>query len=165
MEITPLRGDETRSQYHRDVATVDRESSMHCRSLLFTFCSHSTGKQLSFALGTPIPLFLEVCNEGISFHPKSIDIRLVRTLTTRGLSGGVREFEVARAVLWLAQGSSVHSTKLWGEILVGKILTPSFDFSNCSVRVRVPCSPAFAPPIVHDFEPVLNRAISSLCTR
>ena len=74
----------------------------------------------------------------MSFHPDSIDIRLVRMLTTRGLSGGVREYEVARAVLWPARGSSVQSTKLWGEILVGKFLTPSFDFSNCSVRVRVP---------------------------
>ena len=100
-------------------------------------CIHSTGEQLSFALGAPIPLFLEVHNGGASFHPESIDIRFVRALTTRGLTGGVHETEVERAVLWPARGSSLHSTKLWGEILVGKFLTPSFVFSNCSVRVRL----------------------------
>ncbi|KAN0132860.1 hypothetical protein V8E53_009225 [Lactarius tabidus] len=118
----------------------------------------SIANPLSFALGTPIPLFLEVCNEGVSFHPKSIDIRLVRTLTTRGLSGGVREFEVARAVLWLAQGSSVHSTKLWGEILVGKILTPSFDFSNCSVRYSIVLYPRRVPD-KSEREPLLSEEV------
>jgi hypothetical protein len=138
---------------------------MLCQSLLFAPRSHSTGQQLSFALGTPIPLFLEVGNEGVSFRPQSIDIRLVRTLTTRGISGGVREFEVARAVLWLAQGSSIHSTKLCGEILVGKFLTPSFDFSKCSVRVRVPRSPIFAPPIVHDLSSSTQSCyILDVCT-
>jgi hypothetical protein len=34
-----------------------------------------------------IPLFLEVCNEGISFHPQSIDIHLVCTLTMHGVRG------------------------------------------------------------------------------
>jgi hypothetical protein len=113
---------------------------------------------LSFALGTPIPLFLEVCNEGVNFQPGSIDIRLVRTLTTRGLSGGVREFEVARAVLWPARGSSVHSTKLWGEILVGKFLTPSFDFSNCSVRYSIVLYPRRVPD-KSEREPLLSEEV------
>jgi len=109
-----------------------------CSFHLFGSYSHSTRQQLSFALGTPIPLFLEVHNgEATSFHPESIDICLVRALITRGLTGGVRKFDVARAVLWPAQGSSPHSAKLWGEVLVEKFLTPSFDFFNCSVRVRV----------------------------
>lgn len=139
MEIAPRRGGRSRSAFTRDVATIDRESSMalslpRVRSL-FSFYPR---KQLSFALGAPIPLFLDVRNGGAtSFHPDSVDIRLVRVLTTRGLTGGVRKFDVGRAALWPAQGSSPHRLKLWGEILVGTFLTPSFDFSNCSVRVRV----------------------------
>lgn len=98
----------------------------------------SIANPLSFALGTPIPLFLEVRNGGATrFDPESIDIRLVRALITRGPIGEVRKVDVARAVLWPAQGSSLHSTKLWGEILVEKLLTPSFDFSNCSVRYSI----------------------------
>ena len=133
-------------------------------SHVFSPCSHSTRIQLSFALGTPIPLFLEVRNRGsTSFDPDSIDIRLVRALITRGLTGGVRKFDVARAVLWPAQGSSPHKTKLWGEILVGKFLTPSFDFSNSSVRASV----IFVLLVGHKFMtyPVLNRAISSTHAR
>ncbi|KAF8271169.1 hypothetical protein EI94DRAFT_1797338 [Lactarius quietus] len=106
----------------------------------------SIANPLSFALGAPIPLFLEVLDGGASFHPESIDIRLIRTLTTRGITGGIRETEVARAVLWPARGSSVHSTKMWGEILIGKYLTPSFDFSNCSVRYSI----VLYPRHVHD---------------
>ena len=136
MENTLPCGGGPRSLYHRDVAAIDCEPSMTLSIPLVRACSHTTGKQLSFALGTPIPLFLEVRNGGAYFHPESIDIRLVRSLTTRGLTGGVREFEVVRAVLWPARGCSLHSTKLWGEILIGKFLTPSFVFSNCSVRVR-----------------------------
>ena len=97
----------------------------------------------------------------MSFHPDSIDIRLVRMLTTRGLSGGVREYEVARAVLWPARGSSVQSTKLWGEILVGKFLTPSFDFSNCSVRVRVPLF--YGLLIVHGLRSTQSCYILDVC--
>jgi hypothetical protein len=139
MEIAPSCGCSPRSSCRHDVTTIDRESSM-ALSLprVQSFILISTRKQLSFALGTPIPLFLEVRNcEATSFDPESIDIRLVRSLTTRGLTGGVRRFDVARAVLWPAQGSSPHRSKLWGEILVGKFLTPSFDFSKCSVRVRI----------------------------
>lgn len=167
MEITPPRGGGPRPLYHRDVATIDRESSMVLSIPLVRACSHSTGKQLSFALGTPIPLFLEVRNGGANFHPETIDIRLVRSLTTRGLTGGVRKFEVVRAVLWPARGCSLHSTKLWGEILLGKSLTPSFVFSNCSVRVSFFYISVlrFRSLSVHDVCPVLHRAISSTLAR
>src|SRR6266404_4205158 len=89
---------------------------------------------------TPIPLYLEVRTDGAnSFDPESIDVCLVRTLPTHGLAGDGRRLDVARAEWWLAseQGSSLHRTQFWGEILVNKALTPSFDFSMCSVRVRV----------------------------
>ncbi|KAH9003147.1 hypothetical protein EDB86DRAFT_3073627 [Lactarius hatsudake] len=119
----------------------------------------SIANPLSFALGTPIPLFLEVRNrEATYFDPESIDIRLVRALATRGLNGGVRKLDVARAVLWPAQGSSLHSTKLWGEILVEKCLTPSFDFSNCSVRYSIVLYPRHTPD-KSEREPLLSEEV------
>ncbi|KAI9463276.1 hypothetical protein BJY52DRAFT_1254315 [Lactarius psammicola] len=119
----------------------------------------SIANPLSFAIGTPIPLFLEVRNGGVtSFHPESIDIRLVRALITRGLSGGVRKIDMARAVLWPAQGTSLHSTKLWGEILVEKFLTPSFDFSNCSVRYSIALYPRHTPD-KSEPEPLLSEEV------
>lgn len=119
----------------------------------------SIANPLSFALGTPIPLFLEVRNdEATYFDPESIDIRLVRALATRGLTGGVRKLDVARAVLWPAQGSSLHSTKLWGEILVEKCLTPSFDFSNCSVRYSIVLYPRHTPD-KSEREPLLSEEV------
>lgn len=119
---------------------MDCESSNAFLSHLFGSCSHPIQKQLSFALGTPIPLYLEVRTDGAnSFDPESIDVCLVRTLPTHGLAGDGRRLDVARAEWWLAseQGSSLHRTQFWGEILVNKALTPSFDFSMCSVRVGV----------------------------
>ena len=98
-------------------------------------CSFYLG-QLSFALGTPIPLFLELFNDmAANFDLDSIDVRLVRTLTTRSVTGGVRKLDVARAAFWLAPGSSPHRIKLWGEVIAGRSLTPSFVFSRCSVQV------------------------------
>jgi hypothetical protein len=98
-------------------------------------CSFYLG-QLSFALGTPIPLFLELSNDmAANFDLDSIDVRLVRTLTTRSVTGGVRKLDVARAAFWLAPGSSPHQIKLWGEVITGRSLTPSFVFSKCSVQV------------------------------
>jgi hypothetical protein len=92
--------------------------------------------QLSFALGTPIPLFLEIFNDGVErFDSDSIDVCLVRTLTTRSATGGVCKLDVARAVFWPAPGSSPHRIKLWGEVIAGRSLTPSFVFSKCSVQV------------------------------
>ncbi|KAH9041668.1 hypothetical protein EDB85DRAFT_2139761 [Lactarius pseudohatsudake] len=119
----------------------------------------SIANPLSFALGTPIPLFLEVRNDKATyFDPESIDIRLVRALATRGLTGGVRKLDVARAVLWPAQGSSLHSTKLWGEILLEKCLTPSFDFSNCSVRYSIVLYPRHTPDR-SEREPLLSEEV------
>ncbi|KAH9052920.1 hypothetical protein EDB83DRAFT_1179253 [Lactarius deliciosus] len=119
----------------------------------------SIANPLSFALGTPIPLFLEVRNsEATYFDPESIDIRLVRALVTRGLTGGIRKLDVARAVLWPAQGSSLHSTKLWGEIFVEKCLTPSFDFSNCTVRYSIVLYPRHTPD-KSEREPLLSEEV------
>lgn len=97
---------------------------------------------MSFALGAPIPLFLEVINDGFAnFDSDSVDIRLVRTLTIRSLSGGVRKLDVARAVFWPAPGSSPERITVWGEVIAGRSLTPSFAFSKCSVQVYTisPC--------------------------
>lgn len=92
--------------------------------------------QLSFALGTPIPLFLQLSNDrATNFDVDSIDVRLVRTLTNRSVTGGERKLDVARAAFWPAPGSSSHRTKLWGEVIAGRSLTPSFVFSKCSVQV------------------------------
>lgn len=92
--------------------------------------------QLSFALGTPIPLFLELSNDtAANIDLDSIDVRLVRTLANRSVTGGERKLDVARAVFWPAPGSSPHRIKLWGEIMAGRSLTPSFVFSKCSVQV------------------------------
>jgi hypothetical protein len=100
-------------------------------------CAFFFREQLSFALGTPIPLFLELRNdEGADIPPDSIDVRLVRTLITRSVTGGERKLDVARAVFWPAQSSSPRKIQFWGEVIAGKRLTPSFDFSKCSVRVR-----------------------------
>ncbi|KAI9439828.1 hypothetical protein H4582DRAFT_1551445 [Lactarius indigo] len=119
----------------------------------------SIANPLSFALGTPIPLFLEVRNrEATYFDPESIDIRLVRALVTRGLAGGVRKLDVARAVLWPAQGSSLFSTKLWGEVLVEKFFTPSFDFSDCSVRYSIVLYPRHTPD-KSEREPLLSEEV------
>jgi hypothetical protein len=93
-------------------------------------------EQLSFALGTPIPLFLELSNDKAgNVDLDSIDVRLVRTLTTRNVNGGVRELDVARAAFWPAPDSSSHRIKLWGEVIANRNLTPSFVFSKCSVQV------------------------------
>jgi hypothetical protein len=92
--------------------------------------------QLSFALGTPIPLFLELFNgRAANFDLDSIDVRLVRTVTIHTVPGGVRSFDVARAAFWPAAGSTSHRIKLWGEVIAGRSLTPSFIFSKCSVQV------------------------------
>src|ERR1700679_3623763 len=74
-------------------------------------CSFYLG-QLSFALGTPIPLFLELFNDrATNFDFDSIDVRLVRTLTNRSVAGRERKLGVARAVFWPAPGSSSHRIK------------------------------------------------------
>ena len=92
--------------------------------------------QLSFALSTPIPLFLELFNDGATYvDPDSIDVRLVRTLTTRSVSGGVLKLDLARAVFWPAPGTTPRRIKLWGEVIAGRSFTPSFVFSKCSVQV------------------------------
>ncbi|KAH9984133.1 hypothetical protein BJV77DRAFT_1072385, partial [Russula vinacea] len=81
----------------------------------------SIANPLSFALGTPIPLFLEFHNDGTAYiDPYSIDVRLVRTLTTRGVTGGVHKLDVARAAFWPAPGSTPRRIKLWGEVIAGK---------------------------------------------
>jgi hypothetical protein len=100
--------------------------------------------QLSFALGTPIPLFLDLrSDEGARVALDSIDVRLVRTLITRSVTGGERKLDIARAVFWPVQGSTSRRTKLWGEVIASKRLIPSFDFSKCSIRV---CTPPFYVP-------------------
>jgi hypothetical protein len=102
----------------------------------FLFSLHL--KQLSFAIGTPIPLYLELQITGDApFGSQSIDVRLVRTLVTRSITGGSRRVDVARAVFWEAPGSSPHSMKLWGEVTAGRRLTPSFEFSRCNVGVHL----------------------------
>ena len=101
---------------------------------------------MSFALGTPIPLFLEILNDGaVSFDTDLIDVRLVRTLTTRSVTGGVHKLDIARAAFWPAPGSSPHRIKLWGEIIAGRSLTPGFVFSRCSVQVCILSSYVLVP--------------------
>jgi hypothetical protein len=124
------------SQRYCDCTAIYREPGTtlfltldHCQ------CSFYLG-QLSFALGTPIPLFLELSNDSAAnFDLDSIDVRLVRTLTARSVSGGVRKLDVARAAFWPAPGSSPHQIKLCGEVIPGRSLTPSFVFLKCSVEV------------------------------
>jgi len=106
----------------------------------------SIANPLSFALGTPIPLFLDLRNdEGARFDLDSIDVRLVRTLITRSVTGGERKLDVARAAFWHVRGSSPRRIKLWGEIVAGRRLTPSFDFSKCSVRYSIVLYPRNSP--------------------
>jgi hypothetical protein len=124
------------SQRYCDCTAIYREPGT---ALFLTLdrcqCSFYLG-QLSFALGTPIPLFLELSNDkAANFDLDSIDVRLVRTLTTRSLTGGVRKLDVARAAFWPAPGSSSHRIKLLGEVIASRRLTPSFVFSKCSVQV------------------------------
>jgi hypothetical protein len=98
-------------------------------------CSFYLG-QLSFALGTPIPLFLELSNDRAAILDlDSIDVRLVRALTNRSVTGGERKLDIARAAFWPAPSSSPHRIKLWGEVMAGRSLTPSFVFSKCSMQV------------------------------
>ena len=92
--------------------------------------------QVSFAVGTPIPLYLEISNDRVAhFDFDSIDVRLVHTLTTQSAIGGVRKYAVARAAFWPAPGCTPRRIKLWGEVIAGRNLTPTFVFSKCSVRV------------------------------
>ncbi|KAF8485984.1 hypothetical protein DFH94DRAFT_162877 [Russula ochroleuca] len=106
----------------------------------------SIANPLSFALGTPIPLFLELSNDGATYvDPNSIDVRLVRTLTTRGVSGGVHKLDVARAVFWPASDSSPRRIKLCGEVIAGRSFTPSFVFSKCSVQYSIVLYPMHLP--------------------
>lgn len=107
-----------------------------CHSHLTSANLRFSLNQLSFALGTPIPLFIDLrSTEAARFDPHSIDVRLVRTVTVRSVTGGVQSLDVARAAFWPALGSSPHRMKLWGEVIASKRLTPSFNFSKCSVRV------------------------------
>ena len=97
---------------------------------------------MSFALGTPIPLSLEIVNDWAAhFDFDSIDVRLVRTLATQSVTGGVRKLDVARAAFWPAPGCTPRKIKLWGEVIAGRNLAPTFVFSKCSVRVSTlsPC--------------------------
>jgi hypothetical protein len=81
-------------------------------------------------------LFLDLRNDdGARVVLDSIDVRIVRTLITRSVTGGERKLDVARAVFWPAQGSSLRRIKLWGEVVATKRLIPSFDFSKCSIKV------------------------------
>ncbi len=89
--------------------------------------------QLSFALSTPIPLSLELANDMAANI--SIDVRLVRTVTTHSATSDVRQLDIARTAFWPALRSSARRIKLWGEVIAGRSLTPSFVFSKCSVQV------------------------------
>jgi hypothetical protein len=104
--------------------------------------------QLSFALGTPIPLFLELSNDkAANFDLDSIDVCLVRTLTARSVTGDVvRKLDVARAAFWPAPGTSSHQIKLLGEVIASRSLMPSFVFSKCSVQVYA-LSPCVLMPV------------------
>src|SRR6267154_3654636 len=138
MEIASPSGGCRYSNFQRrcDCKAIYREPGTTLFLTLDRFqCSFYLG-QLSFALGTPIPLFLELSNDrAANFDLDSIDVRLVRTLTTRSITGGERKLDVARATFWPAPSSSSHRIKLWGEVITGRSLTPSFVFSKCSVQV------------------------------
>jgi len=102
----------------------------------------SIATPLSFALGMPIPLFLHLhADKATHIELNSIDVRLVRTLVTHGISGGVRKADVARAVFWPAPGHSPHKVELWGEVIASRRLIPSFHFSRCSVRYSIALYP------------------------
>ncbi len=124
------------SQSYYDCTAIYREpGTTLLRRLDRCRCSFYLG-QMSFALGTPIPLFLELSYDRAAYVDlASIDVRLVRTLTSRSITGGVRRLDVGRAAFWSAPGSSPHRLKLWGEVIAGKSLTPGFIFSKCSVQV------------------------------
>jgi hypothetical protein len=114
---------------------------------------------LSFALGTPIPLFLELLNDGTAHvDPESIDVRLVRTLTTRGITGGVHRLDVARAAFWPAPGTSPRRVKLWGEVIAGRSLTPSFVFSKCAVQYTIELYPRHSAAQTQP-EPMLEEEV------
>ena len=138
MEIAPPGGScrHHGSQRCCDCAAIHREP----RTTLFLTFEHVLTfplPQVSFALGTPIPLFLEIFNDWAAhFDFDSIDVRLVRTLATQSVAGGVRKLDVARAAFWPAPGCTPRRIKLWGEVIAGRSLTPTFVFSKCSVRVN-----------------------------
>ncbi|KAI0255040.1 hypothetical protein BJV78DRAFT_1359029 [Lactifluus subvellereus] len=113
---------------------------------------------LSFALGTPIPLYLELHASDGLFGSHPIDVRLVRTLVTRSLTGGVRKLDIARARFWEAPGSSAQSIKLMGEITIGRRLTPTFDFSKCSVRYSVVLYPRRVPEQT-EYQPLVSEEV------
>ncbi|KAI0303668.1 hypothetical protein B0F90DRAFT_1309737 [Multifurca ochricompacta] len=118
----------------------------------------SIANPLTFALGTPIPLFLELRSSGAAhLDPELIDVRLVRTVITRGVAGGIRSLDLARAVFWPAPGCS-QSTKLWGEVIVGRRLTPSFNFSKCSVRYSIVLYPHSPEQI--ECQPLISEEVS-----
>jgi hypothetical protein len=123
-------------RHYCESATINRSPGAWPLNLdwfLFSFYS----KQLSFALGTPIPIYLELHSRTAPTGSHPIDIRLIRTLITHSVTGGVRIVDVARAVLWEAPGSSPLCIKVWGEITIGRRLTPTFDFSKCSIQVHL----------------------------
>jgi len=121
----------------------------------------SIASPLSFALGSPIPLYLDLRNDqGAPFDISMADVRLVRVLTTRNATGGVRKVDVARAVFWSAPGSSLHRIRLWGEVVAGKRLTPGFDFSKCNVRYAIILYPTHPPvQIPSKRQPLLEEEI------
>ena len=141
MEIASLSGirGHPLSRRYCDSATSNRKPSAPLSLLqLDWFLFPLYLKQLNFALGTPIPLYLELnITDGQLIGPQTIDVRLVRTLATHSLTGGVRKVDVIRAGFWEAPGSSVDNIKLTGEIIIGRRLTPSFVFSKCSVQVHL----------------------------
>ncbi|KAH9998859.1 hypothetical protein BJV74DRAFT_189666 [Russula compacta] len=119
----------------------------------------SIANPVSFALGTPIPLFIDLrSTEAARFDPHSIDVRLVRTLTTRSVTGVVQSLDIARAAFWPAPGSSPHGMKLWGEVIASKRLTPSFNFSKCSVRYSIVLYPRHSPEQVKP-QPLLEEEV------
>jgi hypothetical protein len=90
MEITPLRGDGARSQYHHDVGTVDRESSMPVGPsysfLVLTLLGHSYRSHLAHQYR----YFLKYVTKGLVFIPN----RSTSALSALSLRAG---FPVASA--------------------------------------------------------------------
>ncbi|KAF8489462.1 hypothetical protein F5888DRAFT_1808813 [Russula emetica] len=119
----------------------------------------SIANPVSFALGTPIPLFLEIFNDWAAhFDFDSIDVRLVCTLATQSVAGGVRKLDVARAAFWPAPGCTPRRIKLWGEVIAGRSLTPTFVFSKCSVRYSIVLYPRHSPEQTKP-EPLLEEEV------
>ncbi|KAI0067292.1 hypothetical protein BV25DRAFT_1911946 [Artomyces pyxidatus] len=146
------------------LSTADIKGRMFATKSVSVQCILAIASPLSFAINTPIPLFLTLSgNDEVAVallsEPSAVVVRLVRTLvvgdSTISRSGSLLDETVGRAVFWPASGSgpTPNVKKLAGELHVRRRSTLSFSFEDLAVRYNVSLYPSQAPGFAAEASP------------